>query len=308
MAFPTGTETSVSLASYIPAIWGEKINEFYRAKLVAAPFFTDRSDELRDGGNTLYTPNTTEFTATAKTVGVAVNLNAPTDTKVTLTVNNWFESSFAIEDNDAAQMKRSYSVMERYAKNCGYAIAKKLDAAIVALFDGFSNSVGSSLTNLQDSDIRSAFAYLESNNVDSMEAAWFFHPTVFWRQIQRIDKFSLAINSPVNDPTAKRPAGYLYGQPVYITTQIAFHVPSGSAGRNNAFAHPDAIHYATSPLGAGGSKGAMVGSGGVRVQSNYIPEYLSTVTTADILYGVIENRDVAGVRVLTPAVIDAGNL
>lgn len=308
MAFPTGTETSVSLASYIPAIWGEKINEFYRAKLVAAPFFTDRSDELRDGGNTLYTPNTTDFTATAKTVGVAVNLNAPTDTKVTLTVNNWFESSFAIEDNDAAQMKRSYSVMERYAKNCGYAIAKKLDAAIVALFDGFSNSVGSSLTNLQDSDIRSAFAYLESNNVDSMEAAWFFHPTVFWRQIQRIDKFSLAVNSPVNDPTAKRPAGYLYGQPVYITTQIAFHVPSGSAGRNNAFAHPDAIHYATSPLGAGGSKGAMVGSGGVRVQSNYIPEYLSTVTTADILYGVIENRDVAGVRVLTPAVIDAGNL
>ena len=211
MAFPTGTETSVSLASYIPAIWGEKINEFYRAKLVAAPFFTDRSDELRDGGNTLYTPNTTDFTATAKTVGVAVNLNAPTDTKVTLTVNNWFESSFAIEDNDAAQMKRSYSVMERYAKNCGYAIAKKLDAAIVALFDGFSNSVGSSLTNLQDSDIRSAFAYLESNNVDSMEAAWFFHPTVFWRQIQRIDKFSFAINSSVNDPTAKRPAGYLYG-------------------------------------------------------------------------------------------------
>jgi hypothetical protein len=308
MAFPTGTETSVSLASYIPAIWGEKINEFYRAKLVAAPFFTDRSDELADGGNTLYTPNTTEFTAAAKTVGVTVTLNAPTDTKVTLTVNNWYESSFAIEDNDAAQMKRSYSVMERYAKNCGYAIAKKLDAAIVGLFGGFSNSVGSSILNLQDSDIRSAFAYLESNNVDSSEAAWFFHPTIFWRQIQRIDKFSLAINSPVNDPTAKRPAGFLYGQPVYLTTQIAFHVPSGSAGRENAFAHPDAIHFATSPLGAGGSKGAMVGSGGVRVQSNYIPEYLSTVTTADILYGVIENRDAAGVRVLTPAVVDPGIL
>lgn len=290
------------------AIWGEKINEFYRAKLVAAPFFTDRSDELRDGGNTLYTPNTTEFTAAAKVVGVAVTLNAPTDTKVTLTVNNWFESSFAIEDNDAAQVKRSYTLMERYAKNCGYAVAKKLDGAIVALFENFSNSVGSSILNLQDSDIRSAFAYLESNNVDSMEAAWFFHPTVFWRQIQRIDKFSLAVNSPVNDPTAKRPAGYLYGQPVYITTQIAFHVPSGSAGRNNAFAHPDAIHWATSPLGAGGSMGAMVGSGGVRVQSNYIPEFLSTVTTADVLYGVVENRDVAGVRVLTPAVVDPGIL
>jgi len=308
MAFPTGTESSVSLASYIPEIWGERINEFYRARLVAAPFFTDRSDELAGGGDTLYTPNTTEFTATAKSLGVAVALNSPTDTKVTLTVSNWYESSFAIEDNDAAQMKRSYSVMERYAKNCGYAIAKTLDTAIVALFADFSNSVGSSITNLQDSDIRSAFAYLEANNVDSMEAAWFFHPTVFWRQIQRIDKFSLAVNSPVNDPTAKRPAGYLYGQPVYLTTQIAYHVPSGTAGRNNAFVHADAIHWATSPLGAGGSEGAMVGSSGIRVQSNYIPEYLSTVTTADILYGVVENRDVAGVRVLTPATTDSNNL
>jgi hypothetical protein len=76
---------------------------------------------------------------------------------------------------------------------------------------------------------------------------------------------------------------------------------SGTTGRINALAHPDAIHFATSPLGQGGSMGAMVGSMGIRVQSNYIPDYLSTVTTADILYGVVENRDVAGVRILTSA-------
>lgn len=298
MAFPSGTETSVSLASYIPEIWGEKINEFFRAKLVAAPFFVNRSDELTDGGDTLYTPNTTEFTAAAKAVGVTVTLNSPTDTKQTLTVNNWFESSFAIEDNDAAQIKRSYSIMERYAKNCAYAIAKKLDTAIVALFTGFTNTVGTSVNNLGDSDIRSAFAYLETNNVDSTEAAFFVSPNVFWKQIQAIDKFSLAINSPVNDPTAKRPNGHLYGQPVYVTSQIPLNsTPSG--GRANALAIPDAIHWATSPLGAGGSKGQMVGSMGVRVQSNYLPEYLSTVTTADILYGVVENRDLGGVQILT---------
>jgi hypothetical protein len=309
MAYPSGTETLASLDAYIPEIWGEKVNEFYRAKLVAAPFFTNRSDELAGGGDTLYTPNTTEFTATAKSVGIAVNLNSPTDTKQTLTVTNWFEASFAIEDREAAQVKRSYSLMERYAKNAGYAIAKKLDQAIVVLFSGFSNVVGSSTVNLQDSDIRNAFAYLERNDVPSEEAAFFFHPNVFWRQVQRIDKFSLAVNSPINDPTAKRPAGYLYGQPVYITTQVQTTLPSGSLARMNAFAHPDAIHWATSPLGAGGSKGAsMVGSGGVRVQSNYIPDYLATVTTADILYGVIENRDVAGVGIMTPAITDSSNL
>ena len=290
--------TGTSLDSFIPEVWGSKINEFFRAKLVAAPFFTDRSDEVSMGGDVLYTPSITELTATAKSNATAVNLVSPTDPKVTLTVNQWFESSFAIEDAQAAQVMRSYTVQERYAKSAAFAIAKKLDGAITALFSGFSNSVGSSTTNLADSDIRSAISILESANVDSSECAFFVHPAVFWKQIQNIDKFSLAINSPVNDPTAKKPAGLLYGLPVYQTTQITN--VSGTTGRNNALAHPDSIHWATSPLGAGGSMGAMVGAGGVRVQSNYIPEYLSTVTTADILYGVIENRDNAGVRVLSP--------
>lgn len=103
------------------------------------------------------------------------------------------------------------------------------------------------------------------------------------------------MNSPVNDPTAKRPAGYLYGIPVHISNSIQY--VSGSTGRSNALAHRDALHFATAPLGASSKASAMVGSMGVRVQSNYVPEYLSTLTTADILYGVIENRNVAGVLV-----------
>ena len=297
MAFPTNTHTSTSLAATIPEIWGERINEFFRAKLVAAPFFIDRSEDVSEGGDTLYTPSVSELNANSKTNATAVTLNRPTDPKITLTINQWYESSFAIEDAEAAQVKRSYVLMERYAMSAAYAIAKQLDGAIVGLFSAFTNSVGSSTTNLADSDIRSAIATLEGNDVPTEEAAFFVHPTVFWNQVQAIDKFSLAINSPVNDPTAKRPAGYLYGFPVYQTTQIAN--VSGTTGRVNAMAHPDAIHWATSPLGAGGSEGQMVGSSGIRVQSNYIPEYLSTVTTADVLYGVVTNRDEAGVRVLS---------
>lgn len=297
--FPLATETNASLDAWIPLVWGEKVNEFYRNKLVAAPFFTNRSDELAGGGDTLYTPNTTEFSANAKTTGVPVTLNSNSDTKQTLSVNNWFESSFAIEDAEAAQVKHSYSIMERFAKNCGYAIAKKLDTAIVTLFQGFSRTVGSSLNTLGDSDIRAAFAYLESAGADVMEAAFFVSPTVFWGHIQGIDKFSLAVNSPTNNPTSNMPQAYLYGRPVYVTNQITLNsTPSG--GRSNALAVPDAIHWATSPLGSGGSKSnAKVGSMGVRVQSNYVPEYLSTVTTADILYGVVENRDDGGVQILT---------
>lgn len=299
MAFPTGTETQTTLASEIPLKWGQRLNDFYKQKLVCADFFVDRSDEVTDGARSLYTPTLTEFAANAKSNATTVTLNSPTDTKITLTISNWYECSFAIEDAEAAQVFASYSLMERYAKNCGYEIAKTLDVAIATIFGTFTNSVGSSTTNLADSDVRNAIATLESANVDIEECAFFLTPNVFWKQLQAIDKFSLAINSPVNDPTAKLPRATLYGIPVYISNSIQF--VSGTTGRYNALAHMDSIHFATAPLGAGGSMGSMVGSGGVRVQSNYVPQYLSTVTTADILYGVILNRAGAGINVVTPA-------
>jgi hypothetical protein len=272
--------------------------------MMIADFFTDRSSELADGGNVLYTPNMTEMTANAKVNATAVTLNNPTDSKITLTVDQWFEVSFAVEDKEAAQWKHSYYVQEKYAQGAGYTIAKKLEVALASLFSGFSQSVGSSAANIQDSDIRAAIAILESNGIDTGDGdvAFFLSSNVFWKQVQNIDKFSLAVNSPVNDPTRKRPAAYLYGIPVFISNNIQYI--SGSTGRYNSLAHRDALHFATSPLGTGGSMAGangsmMTGKHGIRIQSNYIPEYLATVTTADILYGVIENRDAAGVRILS---------
>lgn len=264
-----------------------------------ADFFVDRSSELADGGSTLYTPNLTEMSANAKSNATAVTLNAPTDTKITLAVDQWYEVSFAIEDREAAQVKHSYYLQERYAKNAGYTMAKKLEVALATLFSGFSTTVGASTTNLADSEIRAAIAALESNGIDtSTDVAFFLSPNVFWKQVQNLDKFSLAVNSPVNDPTAKTPKATLYGIPVYVSNNIQY--VSGTTGRVNALAHRDALHFATSPLGSGGSMGSsMTGKYGVRVQSNYIPDYLSTLTTADLLYGVIENRGTAGIAIYT---------
>lgn len=298
--FPTATMSSTTLASNIPLIWGEKINEFFKHKLMIADFFTNRSSELTDGGSALYTPNLTEFTAAAKSNATAVTLNNATDTKVTLTVDQWYEVSFAIEDREAAQVKHSYYLQERYAQGAGYTIAKKLEVALADLFKGFSTTSGASTTSLADSEIRAAIAALQGVGIDTTsDVAFFVHPNTFWKQIQNLDKFSLAINSPVNDPTAKVPSATLYGIPVYVSANVQYI--SGTAGRYNALAHKDALHYATSPLGSGGSLsgGSMTGKYGVRVQSNYIPEYLATLTTADLLYGVIENRDNAGVCILT---------
>jgi hypothetical protein len=302
MAFPTDTFTASDLAELIPEVWGERINDIFKKEVVFASFFTDRSSELRGGASALYTPNLTEMSANDKSNGAAVTLNSPTETKVTLTVNTWKEVSFAIEDLEAAQVKQSYNIQRMYAENAGYTVAMALETAIAALFSGFSQSVGASTTNIQDSDIRAAISTLEAAAVPGVRTgsvAFFLHPNTFWRQVQATDRFALAVNSPVNDPTARIPDSHLYGIPVYLSPNVPT-ISGGTTGRYNLLAHKDAIHFATAPLGAM-SKGAMVGSAGIRVQSNYMPDYLSTVTTADIAFGVVENRDTAGVRILTHA-------
>ena len=75
-SFPTDTFTAADLASFIPALWGQKVNDFFKSKLTMASFFVNRSDELADGGNIVYTPDFTEMAASAKSNGTAVNTMA----------------------------------------------------------------------------------------------------------------------------------------------------------------------------------------------------------------------------------------
>lgn len=83
-----------SLTADIPLLWGAKINDYYRYNLTLAQFFIDRSEELADGGSDVYTPNIIAMSTAAKANSVAVTLNNPIQTKNTLTVSTWKESSF----------------------------------------------------------------------------------------------------------------------------------------------------------------------------------------------------------------------
>lgn len=291
MTWPTGTESATTLAELIPKIWGEKLNDFYRAKLKITSFFTNRSDELADGGDTLYTPNLTEMGANSKTNATAVTLNQPTETKQTLTVSNWYEVSFVIEDKEAAQVKKSYTLQQRYMKNAGFTAAKKLEDAVATLFQGFSTSVGTTTVALGDTAIRAAIAALEGADADFEEAAWFFHPKTIWTDIMSIDRFALAFASPGANPIQAGAVGRVYGRPVFSSTRIT--KINTNADYCGALAVPDAIHYAMGALP--GQKDAS----GVRLQVNYIPEYLGTLVTADILYGAVENRDAGGIKIVS---------
>lgn len=94
-AFPTGTHTNTTLASFVGLLWSKKVNDFYRDTLKAAAFFTDLSADFAAGAKSVYVPNIAQMTAHSKSTGSVVTLNQLTDTKVTLTLDTWYETSFA---------------------------------------------------------------------------------------------------------------------------------------------------------------------------------------------------------------------
>lgn len=284
-------------------IWGSQINDYFRYNLKLASFFVDRSDELADGGDTIYTPNLSALSVNTKTNNVEVTLSSPTYDTQTLVVSTWKESSFVIEDREMAQLKKSYYLQSKIAEGGAYEVAQELDNAIAALFTDFSVSVGASSTNLADSNLLAAIATLEATGVPGIyegDVAFILHPNTFYRQVGIIDKFTLWQNTNSEEPRMKKPTPMLYGIPVIVTPAVPF--VGGSSGRINVLAHKDAIHWARLSMPAKADMG-MVGSEGVRVQQSYVHEYLGELVTIDLCYGVVENRDNAAVKLISHATV-----
>jgi len=280
--FPTATESSTTLDVLIPEIWSDKMNNFYRAKLRAVSFFTDLSSELAGGGDVLNIPNLTEMAAHTKTNAANVTVNNPTETDINLTVNTWVECSFAIEKREAQIVKKSYRIQETYAMNASYTVGAVYEDAILALFPAFSQTVGTSAADLADSNIVRALQYLDDADVPQEDRAFFLSPKQVWNDLAQINKFSLLVNTLGADPVLKGHVGTLYGVPVISSSRIGATL--GSA--NSCLAHKDAIVHESTTMD---------------VDTNYVPESMAFLTTADVMYGVIENRDTSGVWIKTAA-------
>ena len=132
MALGTDHFVAADLAASIGEVWGTKINDFYRNKLVAASFFTDRSSDVSAGGDIIHTPVIAELAASAKAAQTQVVLADNAQTSVDLTIATHQHVAFMIEDKEAAQVMRQYKTQETYMKNAAFTTAKALDSAWVA--------------------------------------------------------------------------------------------------------------------------------------------------------------------------------
>lgn len=175
-------------------------------------------------------------------------------------------------------------------KNAAYTAASQLETAIATLFQSFATTKGTTTVALTRAVVLSAISALRTAKNNLKEAAFFLAPKTIWEDLMAIDAFALSLNTAnATNPITKGRMPGIYGIPVFDTTFITkINVNVDYAG---ALCTPDAIHWAQQLNGNGEL--------GVRMQSDYILEYLGTLTVCDILYGTIENKDAAGVRIVS---------
>jgi hypothetical protein len=236
-------------------------------------------------GNNFYIPDVSALTINDKAANTQVTLSSPTETKFTLTVNKHKEISWVEED--ILEIQAQYSLRTEYTKGAGYEIAKQIDADLFALYSGLTQSVATGGATLDEANFLAAMEKLDLADIDDSDRCLIVRPTQktalfkidsFIRSDVRGDGKSVAAAEMV--PMKKEKIGTWFGADVYCTNQVPL-----STTYKNLLIQKEAFALGVQKT--------------PRVQSQYKQEYLGWLTTVDVIYGVAEYRDLAGVVVTT---------
>jgi len=269
-----------------PEIWSSKLNRAFQKKLVAAQFFDNYSSEIAGRGDLLWIPGLSNgFTATA--IATTSGDIAPTnlsDTKSSMTIDQWMGTSFVMTDYQAKMVGSQYRLQEEYINKMGYALALKVDTDLLALGASITKVLNDSATSITATVLEQAIAFMESSSIPLSECAFIFHPNAYWKEVMGSDKLVNASKyGKVILPNP--PHNELYGIPVYITANVPAGTAGTEGGHRNLLVHKNAIIYATA-------------NDGVQITTAK-GESLRTKYIADVMYAKKLLNAGSGVRIIS---------
>ena len=290
--------------TFIPEIWSDEVIAAYQKNLKMAPL-VKRLAMSGKKGDVIHIPKPVRGSASAKAEAVAVTIQANLESELTVTVDRHFEYSRLIED--IVEVQALSSLRQFYTEDAGYQLALKVDTDLINAATGFGDgtldlaapsgadwvnsnslyfnasagladfaaSTVASGDNFTDAGFREAIKILDDANVP-MEDRVLIIPPAARKTVMGIDRY---VSSDFRDDRTVKSGliGNIYGVDVYVSSNC----PTLEANvRGCLFFHKDAIVHAEQMS--------------VRSQTQYKQEYLSTLYTADTLYGVQVYRPEAG--------------
>ena len=307
--------------TFIPEIWSDEVIAAYQKNLKLAPL-VKRIQMAGKKGDVIHIPKPTRGSASAKSEATAVTIQANLESELTVTVDRHFEYSRLIED--IVEVQALNSLRQFYTEDAGYQLALKVDTDLHSAGTGFGN--GGSIVfsgSVAPTDYQHTGCFFNDGGTttqytdDTLVAGDDFTDAFFRDMIQKLDDNDV----PMEDrcliiPPATRNAimgidryvssdfvsgqsvnsgliGNLYGVDIYVssncaTIEAAADNTAGTVDTRAALLfHKDAI--------------VMAEQMAVRSQTQYKQEYLSTLYTADTLYGVQVYRPEAGFVLAVPS-------
>jgi HK97 family phage major capsid protein len=309
VAYPGGSSSIVNntnAATFIPEIWSDEVIAAYKKNLVLANLVRKMSFKGKKG-DTLHIPKPTRGTATLKAANVAVTIQADVETEVQVLINRHFEYSRFIED--ITEVQSLASLRSFYTEDAGYALAKQVDDDLINLGKTFGN--GTTTFVHSNSYYIDASTGLTAYAADTVIPADIFTDAGFRKLIQLMDDADVPMDGrKFAIPPSLRNAimgidrynsrdfvdgrgvqngqiGSLYGIDIFVSSNMPV---IETAAENAAVAGGDikaALLFHTDTM-------VLAEQLGVRSQTQYKQDYLSTLYTADTLFGTKVVRPEAG--------------
>ena len=307
--------------TFVPEIWSDEVIAAYQKNLKLAPL-VKRIAMSGKKGDVIHIPKPTRGSASAKAEATAVTIQANLESELQISVDRHFEYSRLIED--IVEVQALNSLRQFYTEDAGYQLALKVDTDLHSAGTGFGD--GGSIVysgSVAPTDYQHTGCFFNDNGTttqytdDTLVSGDDFTDAVFRDMIQKMDDNDVPMeNRCLIIPPATRNAimgidryvssdfvsgqsvnsgliGNLYGVDIYVSSNCATIEAAGdnTAGTVDTRAallfHKDAI--------------VMAEQMAVRSQTQYKQEYLSTLYTADTLYGVQVYRPEAGFVLAVPS-------
>ena len=315
----SGNTALTEAATFVPEIWSDEIIASYQKNLKMAPL-VKRIAMNGKKGDVIHIPKPTRGDANAKAADTAVTIIANTESELQVTINRHFEYSRLIED--IVEVQALSSLRQFYTEDAGYSLAVQVDNDLHAAGTGFGDG-GAVVFSPAATDYQHTGCFFNDNGTttqytdDTLVAGDEFTDAFFRDMIQKLDDNNVPMeNRNLIIPPATRNAimgidryvssdfvsggtvnsgliGNLYGVDVYVSANCrtieaaADNTASSVDTRAAMLFHTDAV--------------VMAEQLAVRSQTQYKQEYLSTLYTADTLYGVQVYRPEAGFVLAVPS-------
>ena len=314
-----GNTALTEAATFVPEIWSDEIIAAYQKNLKMAPL-VKRIAMNGKKGDVIHIPKPTRGDANAKAADTAVTIIANTESELQVTINRHFEYSRLIED--IVEVQALSSLRQFYTQDAGYALAVQVDTDLHAAGTGFGNG-GAVVFSPAATDYQHTGCFFNDNGTttqytdDTLVAGDEFTDAFFRDMIQKMDDNNVPMeNRNLIIPPATRNAimgidryvssdfvsggtvnngliGNLYGVDVYVSANCRTIEAAGDNTASSVDTRAALLFHADAVV--------MAEQLAVRSQTQYKQEYLSTLCTADTLYGVQVYRPEAGFVMAVPS-------